>query len=90
MLMKNKITSILVLICFWTFISCSKNKEERTLLYEQERIIYDSLYNAALETTKADIDSLCKFQREDLFQRAVDSIYELRLEEIENLLDNEQ
>jgi hypothetical protein len=87
--MNNKIASTIVIISICTFFSCSKNKEERTLLYEQERVIYDSLYTAALEVTKADIDSLCKLQREDLFQRAVDSIYELRLEEIENLLDNE-
>lgn len=88
--MKSKWISVLTIISGWAFFGCSQEKEERVLLYEKERIIYDSLYNAALEITKAEIDSLCKNTREDLFQRAVDSIYEIRLEEIENLLDNEE
>ncbi|HMP28017.1 MAG TPA: hypothetical protein PKD85_00360 [Saprospiraceae bacterium] len=86
--MKDKAYYLIFVLGTLMVVACNKTKEERTLLYEQERVIYDSLYTAALEVTKAEIDSICKVQREELYQIAVDSIYEIRLEEIENLLEN--
>lgn len=87
----NKVLKIISLFMLIFFIfSCKKEKEVRTQLHEGERLIFDSLYNAGIEQIKKEVDSLCSQQREVLFQTAVDSIYEVRLEEIENLLENEQ
>ena len=87
----NRLFKILcAFLMFCIVISCNKQKEVRDQLYESERVIYDSLYNAGIEKIKKEVDSLCALQREENFQNAVDSIYEVRLEEIENLLDNEQ
>jgi hypothetical protein len=88
--MNKSLCILLFLIKILFILSCQQKKEERTQLYENERVIFDSLYNVGIEKIKKEVDSLCATQREDLFQRAVDSIYEIRLEEIENLLQNEQ
>jgi len=88
--MNKSLCIFLVLMKIFFILSCQKKKEARTQLYESERVIFDSLYNVGIEKIKKEMDSLCTTQREDLFQRAVDSIYEIRLAEIENLLQNEQ
>jgi hypothetical protein len=89
-LFKNNFAFPIWIVLFIALFACSKNKEERTQLTEAERIIFDSIYNEKIIASKALIDTMCKQQREDLFQRAVDSIYEIRISEIENMLDNEE
>ena len=88
--MNKSVPVLLFLIVSFFLFSCEKQKEVRIQLYESERVIFDSLYNIGIEKIKKEVDSVCTAQREDLFQSAVDSIYEIRLEEIENLLENEQ
>jgi hypothetical protein len=90
--MSNKelkdITSLKSYICLLVSIllfSCTK--QERTRLNQRELAAVDSLYSQQLPSLRIQSDSICKSIRDSIFLVAVDSLLEIRLSEIELLVE---
>lgn len=78
---------IVFLIFFLLFFSCSAIDEP---LNKEERKLVDSLYRSHLVAINDSLDSLCLEKYENLLQHYIDSIREVRLTEINELLDVEK
>lgn len=88
--MTNKIhIKVICLIGAFLFYSCKKEKAERSYLSEAERPVFDSLYNIKFDKIRKETDSLCASSRDSIFAITVDSMFSIRMQEINDLV-NEQ
>lgn len=88
MIIKDSIKLVCLSFIFLCY-SCEKEKVERTYLSESERPVYDSLYNLKFDKIRKETDSLCVSSRDSIFSAAVDSMFTIRMQEINELI-NEQ
>jgi len=82
---KNNILLILVL-CL-SALSCD-NQEPRNKMNKEEKQLVDSLYSAQLRAIKKEMGYHCSDLRDSLFPIYVDSIRELRLIEVDQIINN--
>jgi hypothetical protein len=75
----------LFLISVIMISSCTK--QERTRLNQRELTTVDSLYSQQLPGLRIKADSICKSLKDSIFYTAVDSLLEIRLAEIELLVE---
>lgn len=88
MIIKDHIKCILLTATI-LFTSCEKEKIERTYLSEAERPVYDSLYNVRFDKIRKETDSLCAKSRDSIFAVVVDSMFSIRMQEINDLVDEQ-
>jgi len=83
----NTIANLLLIASFFSiftfFNSCT---EEAPSISRGNRIVADSIFRAREIVMKEDIDSLCQLVYKENFDKAVDSISAIRLNEIEKIL----
>lgn len=77
-----------ILIIYSFVLSVNGCTEEEAVLSTDNRIIADSLIQEETKLLIVEIDSLCKLVYKENFDRAVDSISKIRLEEIEKYIPN--
>jgi hypothetical protein len=75
---------IVVLAIFGFITSCG---DSDTTLTPEEKFYVDSLYNKESAKLKQTYDSLCVINRDTLLKYAIDSVKQVRLKEIEQLMD---
>jgi hypothetical protein len=73
--------SILTMI---SFTGCTSDKDT-SLSYEEKKYV-DSLYQIQLSKIKVEQDSICNIHRDTIYKYALDSIYETRVKEVEELM----
>ncbi len=77
--MKELITSIIIIVLICIF-SCQPDPNRE--LTSQELILVDSLYRKTADSIRILSDSMCTRIQDSIFQNAVDSIIEVRVQEI--------
>ena len=78
---------ILAFVLTVTLISC-EYQEERTKLNSRERKFLDSVYNKRMKTARKQADSICDKLRDSLYDEYIDSIRELRLIEVDQIIND--
>jgi hypothetical protein len=78
---------LILLLCFLFLPGCKK--EERTRLNQRETQILDSLYSSMASKLRKDGDSICKALRDSIFYIKVDSILDIRMAEVQFLLEDD-
>jgi hypothetical protein len=77
----NVLKVLIFLVVFWAVVGgCT---EEGTELTAEEKYAVDTIFNRQINGYHNFLDSICKAQRDSLYQAAVDSIKEERIAEIE-------
>lgn len=77
--MNQKITKLTIVIT--SLLLLNSCEEKKIKLHPADILKIDTLYNKQSKILEAELDSLCKSSYQKRFDRAVDSIMELRLEE---------
>jgi hypothetical protein len=67
------------------FIQCEDTTVHYTL-NRQEKKLVDSLFKSQLKELQLEADSICKVEKNKLYQTVKDSLIEIRLSEIEEIL----
>ncbi len=83
----SKIKGLMVLLIFTMLCSSCGSDEKRTILNSVERKLMDSVYSNGLKEARIEADRLCVKLRDSLFQEYVDSILELRLIEVDQIIN---
>jgi hypothetical protein len=79
-----------VILAFFAIIALPGcKKEERTRLNQRETKILDSLYSSMSSQLRRDGDSMCKAMRDSVFYLLVDSILDIRMAEVQFLLEDD-
>ena len=76
-----------VLLLVVVYSSCDKN--ERTVLTASEKELLDSLYTQKVPYYRKRADSICKATYQVTFDRAADSIKQVYIQEIKEILEGE-
>ncbi|MFK8005305.1 MAG: hypothetical protein AB8H03_03000 [Saprospiraceae bacterium] len=63
--------------------SCIINSDEQDIAFKNS---VDTLYNRGIKQFNEDLDSICTMQKDSLILYNMDSIKDIRLKEIENLI----
>ena len=79
---------IIYLLISLVMMMSSCTKQERNRLNQRELAVVDSLYSQRLPELRIKSDSVCKSLRDSIFLTAVDSLLEIRLAEIEVLVED--
>lgn len=85
-LVNRSILQVALAVCIavcWT--SCLEEPKVQLLQIDREHI--DSIFSDSIDSLKGELDSLCIKQRNELFDRLVDSIKQKRLEEIQSIFN---
>lgn len=83
---KSKAMTFLGLMIF-IFISC-ETEGPRTKLNSEEIKMVDSLYSKGLKEARKEADYICQELRDSLYQEYIDSILELRLIEVDQIIND--
>lgn len=67
------------------YASC--DKAERTILTTSERELLDSLYSKRVPYYRKQADSICDATYQDVFDRAADSIKQVYIQEIKEIVE---
>lgn len=78
----------ILLIVGCLLIAGCEDEKPRTELNEMEKKLLDSLYQDKLNALKTESNYECDALRDSLFQYYVDSIRELRLIEVEQIINS--
>ncbi len=78
----------LFFLVFVLLIASCFPQEERTSLTKKERKILDSLYAVELKSLKKSLHEECLSLQDSLYPKYVDSILELRLIEVEQIIND--
>lgn len=76
-----------VVLFIVVYSSC--DEPERTVLTKAERELLDSLYARQVPYARKSADSLCDVIYQDVFDRAADSIKQIYIEEIQEIVEGE-
>ena len=87
MIRQNKIFLSGILFLTLLLIGCGQD-EPRTKLNREERKEVDQRFSDTLSVLKKDADFICDDLREQLYEGFVDSILELRLIEIDQIIND--
>ncbi len=78
---------IFLLVIFFSSLGCEKNRNKP--LTRAELKLVDSLYRKDIDTLRTGIEKWCKEKYDSIYQEAVDSIMDVRINEI-FLIRNEE
>lgn len=82
----NKIlVSIAIVLLVIIYSSCDKT--ERTVLNPSERELLDSLYSKRVSYARKEADSICDATYQDIFDRAADSIKQVYIQQIKEIVE---
>ena len=70
-------------------IYCSCDEPERTVMTAEERELLDSLYAKRVPYARKEADSICDAQYQIIFDRIADSIKQVYIEEINEIIHGE-
>ena len=84
----NRILIVLVVVLMIVgYSSC--DEPERTVLTKGERELLDSLYAKQVPYARKSADSICDAVYQTIFDRAADSIKQIYIEEIREIVEGE-
>jgi hypothetical protein len=88
--MKNFLKySVVILFFGWALTSGYSCTEEEPTMTKETKELADSLFGMRKELLVKEIDSLCNVTYQERFNKAVDSVSEVRIREIDRLLGNQ-
>ena len=79
--------SILTLLLLILHFSC--DTPERTILTTAERELVDSLYSQSVAAARKEADSICDATYQAIFDRVADSIKQVYIDEIREIVEGE-
>lgn len=85
--MIRSVIGIFILVIIFSSFGCEKKANNP--LTRAERKLVDSLYRLEIDSLRTNLDQWCKEKYDSIYQEAVDSIMDLRINEI-FLIRNEE
>ena len=83
--MNKVLLSIGIVLCIIAYSSC--DKPERTTLTSSEKELLDSLYSKQVSYARKEADSICDATYQMMFDRAADSIKQVYIQEIRQIVE---